>query len=327
MNNVTEIKRAEEQLDWVGGDEVVSLPEPTAPTAPRIATLSSSAMLVTLGLGEWGTDRQDKEESAKVTAANGSDKDAAKVYKNIMKGNATVKTLKNMTKSIRDEHTRLTRAWETKGTRILPTTNYFEYKDRVTNMIAERNKLADTFCNDEYDFITIPIKASLGGLYDESLYPPAHVVRAKYWDEMSISPIPESGHFVAELFNNAQSELDSMRADFEVYTQKKLQRAANETWKELRPVVANMSKMLDYDDGEKKTGFKDTLVTNVLDVLKIMRACNLSNDVRMTSIADKLETALYGVTPDALRNSGALRAKTKQQVDEAIAQLPTLDLF
>ena len=124
MSNVTEIKR----------DEVAPLPEPTAPTAPRIATLSSSAMLVTLGLGEWGTDRQDKEESAKVTAANGSDKDAAKVYKNIMKGNATVKTLKNMTKSIRDEHTRLTRAWETKGTRILPTTNYFEYKDRVTNM-------------------------------------------------------------------------------------------------------------------------------------------------------------------------------------------------
>ena len=60
MSNVTEIKRAEEQLDWVGGDEVVSLPEPTAPTAPRIATLSSSAVLVTLGLGEWRMIKKDK---------------------------------------------------------------------------------------------------------------------------------------------------------------------------------------------------------------------------------------------------------------------------
>ena len=327
MNNVTEIKRAEEQLDWVGGDEVVSLPEPTAPTAPRIATLSSSAMLVTLGLGEWGTSKKDKAQSRKVADDNQAQRDTAAVYKDIMGGNATVKTLKSMTADIRKAHYELTRAWETKGTRILPSANYFEYKDCVTKMIAERNALADTFCTDEYDFITIPIKASLGGLYDESLYPQAHVVRAKYWDELVFAPVPESGHFTAELFGQAQDDLDNMRADFEVYTQKKLQRAANETWKELRPVVVNMSKMLDYDDSEKSTGFKDTLVTNVLGLIKIMRACNLTNDVRMTSIADKLETALYGVTPDALRNSGALRAKTKQQVDEVIAQLPTLDLF
>lgn len=327
MNNVTEIKRAEEQLDWVGSEEVVSLPEPTAPTAPRIATLSSSAMLVTLGLGEWGTSKKDKAQSRKVADDNQAQRDTAAVYKDIMGGNATVKTLKSLTADIRKAHYELTRAWETKGTRILPSANYFEYKDCVTKMIAERNALADTFCNDEYDFITIPIKASLGGLYDESLYPPAHVVRAKYWDELVFAPVPESGHFTAELFGQAQDDLDNMRTDFEVYTQKKLQRAANETWKELRPVVVNMSKMLDYGDSEKGTGFKDTLVTNVLGLIKIMRTCNLTNDVRMTSIADKLETALYGVTPDALRNSGALRAKTKQQVDEAIAQLPTLDLF
>ena len=65
MNNVTEIKRDEEQLDWVGGDEVAPLPEPTAPTAPRIATLSTSAVLVTLGLGEWGTDKQDRQSLAR----------------------------------------------------------------------------------------------------------------------------------------------------------------------------------------------------------------------------------------------------------------------
>ena len=326
MNNVTEIKRDEEQLDWVGG-EVAPLPEPTAPTAPCIATLSSSAMLVTLGLGEWGTSKKDKAQSRKVADDNQAQRDTAAVYKDIMGGNATVKTLKSMTADIRKAHYELTRAWESKGTRILPSVNFFEYKDCVTKLIAERSALADTFCNDEYDFITIPIKASLGGLYDESLYPQAHVVRAKYWDELVFAPVPESGHFVAELFGQAQDDLDKMRADFDVYTNKKLERAANETWKELRPVVVNMAKMLDYSDDEKSTGFKDTLVTNVLGLIKIMRSCNLTNDVRMTNIADKLETALYGVTPDALRVSGALRAKTKQQVDEVIAQLPTLNLF
>jgi hypothetical protein len=46
----------------------------------------------------------------------------------------------------------------------------------------------------------------------------------------------------------------------------------------------------------------------------------------MTAMADQLEEALMGVTPDALREDDYFRAETKQAVDKAIANLPSLDI-
>jgi hypothetical protein len=41
---------------------------------------------------------------------------------------------------------------------------------------------------------------------------------------------------------------------------------------------------------------------------------------------NRLEDTLRGVTPDALREDGYLRAETKRAVDEIIKSLPSLDI-
>ena len=46
----------------------------------------------------------------------------------------------------------------------------------------------------------------------------------------------------------------------------------------------------------------------------------------MSALAMKLDDALRGITPDALREDGYLRAETKKAVDDAIKSLPSLDL-
>jgi hypothetical protein len=46
----------------------------------------------------------------------------------------------------------------------------------------------------------------------------------------------------------------------------------------------------------------------------------------MTAMAERLEDAMLGVTPAALRDDESLRKQTKAEVDAAIAALPTLDI-
>jgi len=46
----------------------------------------------------------------------------------------------------------------------------------------------------------------------------------------------------------------------------------------------------------------------------------------MTAMADNLEEAMRGVTPDALREDEWLRRETKRNVDAAIKALPSLDM-
>jgi len=43
-------------------------------------------------------------------------------------------------------------------------------------------------------------------------------------------------------------------------------------------------------------------------------------------MANKLDDALRGVTPDGLRQSESLRVETKRMVDDAIKSLPSLDM-
>ena len=61
-------------------------------------------------------------------------------------------------------------------------------------------------------------------------------------------------------------------------------------------------------------------------MVELLRVCNVTGSTQMTAMADKLDDALRGVTPDALREDAYLRAETKRTVDEAIKALPSLDL-
>jgi hypothetical protein len=87
-----------------------------------------------------------------------------------------------------------------------------------------------------------------------------------------------------------------------------------------------MSDRLDYTDKEDKKIFRDTLVTNVTDMIELLRVCNVTGSSQMTAMANNLEEAMSGVTPDALREDDYFRAETKQAVDDAIKALPSLDI-
>ena len=87
-----------------------------------------------------------------------------------------------------------------------------------------------------------------------------------------------------------------------------------------------MSERLDYASHESKKVFRDTLVSNVLDIVDLLSVCNVTNDSQMEAMRLKLEDTLQGVTPDALREDEFLRAETKKSVDEVIKSLPSLDM-
>jgi hypothetical protein len=63
-----------------------------------------------------------------------------------------------------------------------------------------------------------------------------------------------------------------------------------------------------------------------LDLIKMMRTFNFTNDTRMSMVASQLEDALYGVNTDALKNSETLRLEKQQEVKDIIRNLPSLDI-
>jgi hypothetical protein len=69
----------------------------------------------------------------------------------------------------------------------------------------------------------------------------------------------------------------------------------------------------------------------VLDMIDMLKACNLTGDTQMEAIRIKLEDQFRGLgrvplSAEALREDKHLRAETKSVVEDVIKNLPTIDL-
>ena len=59
-------------------------------------------------------------------------------------------------------------------------------------------------------------------------------------------------------------------------------------------------------------------------MIEMLRVCNITNDMHMTAVADKLDDALRGVTADALREDPYMRAETVRAVKDVQTQINNL---
>jgi hypothetical protein len=102
--------------------------------------------------------------------------------------------------------------------------------------------------------------------------------------------------------------------------------AYQDIYQRLLVPVQNMSEMLDYSEGEKPKGFRDTLIPNVEAMLEVLRVCNVADDAEMESTRLSIAQVLEGVTCDRLREDPYLRSTTKRSIDIIIKTLPTLNI-
>ena len=154
-------------------------------------------------------------------------------------------------------------------------------------------------------------------------YPSADKIRIKFGFRLNYIPLPDAGDFRIDIGNEAMA---NVKSHYETYYSTQLQTAMQDVWQRAYKALTSMSERLDYADHEQKKIFRDTLVTNVIDIVELLDVCNVTGDTQMTALKMKLDEALRGVTPEALREDEYLRAETKRTVDDVIKSLPSLDV-
>ena len=120
-----------------------------------------------------------------------------------------------------------------------------------------------------------------------------------------------------------------MKEQYTKYYDTQYTNAMKDLWDRLYKPLSRMSERLDYPedaDRDTKKVFTKTLVSNVTEVLDLLKAFNVSDDRDMEMAHKKLRHALNGITPEALREDDHLRLDTKRSVDEVIKTLPTIGI-
>ena len=285
-------------------------------------SISSSAMLVELSISTWTGRKLDKRASQDVTSTNNAVTGVANVHKKLLGDCAELDIIQKFVGNVRNIHYAMTMPWSDTGIRLLPTKQYFKYHQTMTDFVTSHKELISKFLN-AYASRVSDAQDKLGDLFRRMDYPSPAQIASKFNFNISYIPLPEGGDFRVDIGNEQKSVLQKSYTD---YYSSQLANAMNDVWTRLHKVLKNMSERLDYADTDTKKVFRDTLVSNVVDIVELLSVCNVTKDSRMESMRVKLDNALRGITADALRDDEFLRAETKQAVDDAIKSLPSLDI-
>jgi hypothetical protein len=294
----------------------------TVPSAPTTPTISSSSMLVELSISTWTGRKKDKRASEDVTSMNHAAAGVAAVNKKLLGDCAELIAVQKFTANLRNAHYAMTMPWSDTGLRLLPTAQYFRYNQQMTALQQEYERLVSLFLS-AYDWEIMQAQTKLGDLFIRDDYPTTENLHSKFSFRLTYIPLPDAGDWRINIQNEA---MDELKAHYETYYQNQLGQAMQDVWRRTYDALSRMSERLDYADHEQKKVFRDSLVDNVAEMVELLRVCNVSGDVQMAAMADNLEEAMRGVTPDALREDEWLRRETKRNVDAAIKALPSLDM-
>jgi len=289
-----------------------------AVNAPSIA---SSAMLVEFSVSTWTARKKDSKATNDVAERNNL---ASNELTNVTKKLIDCEELSAVVKfgaNARNIHYSMTMPWSDMGQRIVTTQQYFKYHEVMTELQQEFDRLTQAFL-EVYDYEVTEMQLKLGDMWNRDEYPTADAIRDRFRMRISYMPLPDAGDWRIDIQNEAQQQLTQQ---YEQYYNNQIQSAMNDLWHKLHDNLTTLVRQLDYDADGKRNRVYDTVFDRAHELVEMLSTCNVTGDSQMEAMRQRLDTALYGLTADAVKRDDTLRDTAREKVKDAIANLPSLD--
>jgi hypothetical protein len=276
--------------------------------------ISSSAMLVDLSLSVWTGRKLDKTVSAEVDVSKNAKGRAGNYHKNLLAGSEKLAEISKLSSTIRNWSYSQTSPWSDAGTRLLPSTLFFDYKAKL----AEYEKMFSDKVTEflaEYDVLVSKAAFQLGDLFNREDYPVVEKIQSKFGLHYTFSPVPEAGDFRVDIGNAGMSEL---REQYQSAYKSRIEASMKDVWERLHDALSKMSERFDYDGSGTKKIFRDSLVENAQELTGLLKHLNLTGDLQLENMRKELEARLSGCDADSFREDDHLRMQTKKAVDDML---------
>jgi hypothetical protein len=272
-------------------------------------SIASSAVLVDLNISVWTARKLDKNVSKEIDINKQTTIKAGNYNKHILAGADQLEAITKLAGEIRDWHGRQTLPWSDAGTRLLPMTNFFDYKHQLGIYEAEFKLRINTFIH-EYPNIVQSMAYKLGALFDRSEYPDTNSIASKFNLRYTIMPVPETNDFRVDIADDIRNE---MQQEYQKAYEGRVEAAMSDAWSRLHTTLEHM---IDRLSGDEKKIFRNSLVDNALELTNLLTRLNVTNDPKLEKARQSLEQSLVGVTADELRDSKGARQEILAKVNE-----------
>lgn len=279
-------------------------------------SIASSAMLVELSISTWTARKLDKKVSTQVDLDNGAKTKVVNANKNLMAGTGVLDTLVKYAANARAWHLSQTLPWTDNGSRLLPMSNFMEYKKQLGELEANYEALVDKFII-AYPNLVSAAAFQLGTLFDRNEYPDERSLKRKFKFTYSFFPVPTAGDFRIDINEEAKAEI---MANCNNAYQDRLNNAMREAWGRLHECLSRMSERLtDNADGSRKI-FRDSLVENGVELVTMLKHLNITQDPQLEQARRDLQSAIGAHDLDSLRDNSNAREVVKMKVDTILSK-------
>jgi hypothetical protein len=289
-------------------------------------SITQRAMLVSLRISKWAARKHDKQVSKEVAIQHGlADVNLGKYSKQLLAKKALEK-LNTIASQARTLHYTMTLPWSDEGYRLLTSTNFTEYCEKMRQLKEEWRVELALFLQ-VYPQYKAEAKQALNGLFNEEDYPSESKIESKFDLDFNVLPMPTGKDFRVQ--GIIDEEVERVKRAIEANTSKAIEEAMKDPFKRIRDVVERMVERLKLfkvevdEDGTKTTTnpFRDTLVSNITDVLDMIPGLNLTGDKELDRFCTEVRKTLTKYTADDLREHPQVREKVLESAEQILSKM------
>ena len=297
----------------------------------HLISLASSAVLVSVDVNVWSATKQDRQISGEVTDAKNAARSAGRYVKNLLADHPRHKAVVNYRQNIYNWMVRRTYSWN-KNQQLLPSVDLPVFKQEFHEHEIVFNKLIADFIT-HYDSIVsdMAFKSSgQGDMFNRTDYPTAQQLPSKFGLALFVSEVPMND-FRCGI---AQEISEDLFRTYSAQAEKIVSHVLREQADRFIDVMTSISHCcgveitgVDDNTGETKTKRRkvyDTTIKRAQEMCETFKGFNLSNNKELEEARDALEMALKGVDAETIRDSEAVRASVKRDVDSVLSKFGTL---
>jgi hypothetical protein len=274
--------------------------------------LSEKAMLAKLSISKWSARKHDKSVSQEVARNHGTDQDRGRFNK-VLVAQEALKAIQKADGAARTYHYTNTLPWKDDGARILPASNYMEYTAEMRRLKSEFEAAVNDFFY-AYPALIEQARYDLNGLFNSEDYPSADRIGRKFGFEVEVDPLPTALDFRVEL---QREEVARIRERIEERLQAAQTLAMGDLFTRLYDVVKHAAEKLN----DKTAIFRDSLITNIQDLVDLLPRLNLTDDPRLETLRQEVSAKLLGYDPEDLRKNQFARKETAQAANDILAAM------
>lgn len=278
----------------------------------NFTNVNTRAILVGLHLSTWSARKFDKKATDTVNADSNAAPDAGRYNKHLLAGAASHKAVIEASQKARILHYRETLPWADEGQRLLPTSNYFQYMEKLRHVKSEFDSAVAAFIAD-YPSLQQQAKVKLGSLYNETDFPAVKDIVSRFAWELTVLPVPAQGDLRLDL---PGEQIDAIEQAVASRVEQATKDAMKDAWSRLHDAVSRIHKAA----GENGV-VRSTLIENARLVVDVLARLNIAQDADLDAFRVRVDQELTGIAVEDLRNDDLLRADTERRAADILAAM------